>query len=116
MKRLTQAEIIAELRAVLTDGGWLPALTKADGPGPLPHEASTISDVARALTKHSHAGSLHPLAALQLSRAAQAAADAAKAEQVEDESAVYGMLGTALAYVVQAQGSTETPGPVKISP
>lgn len=108
-ERLTRAEIIGELHAVLTEGGWIPALTKADGPGALSHEASTLSDVTNALAEHSRAGSLPPAAALQLDRAARAAADALEADLLGDESAVYGMLGTALAYVVQAQGVAETP-------
>jgi hypothetical protein len=108
-ERLTRAEIISELHAVLADGGWIPALTKADGPGTLPREASTLTDVTNALVEHSRARSLPPAAALQLDRAAQAAADALEADHLGDESAVYGMLGTALAYVVQAHGVAETP-------
>ncbi|MFE7442393.1 hypothetical protein ACFU7X_18300 [Streptomyces chartreusis] len=103
-ERLTKAEIIAELHAVLTEGGWIPSLTSADGPGPLPRKACGLSNVATALAEHSRAGSLPPAAALQLRRAAQAAADALEADRLGNESAVYGMLGAALAYVVQARG------------
>ncbi|WP_119581663.1 hypothetical protein [Streptomyces europaeiscabiei] len=107
--RLTQAEIIAELRDALAEGGWISAATKEDGPGPLPREAAMLSDVADALAEQSRAASLSSPVALQLGRAAEAAADALAAELSGDESAVYGMLGTALAYVVQARRVAETP-------
>lgn len=107
--RLTQAEIIAELRDALAEGGWIPAVTKEDGPGTLPREAVTLSAVADALAGHSRAASLPSPVALQLGRAAKASADALEAERSGDESALYGMLGTALAYVVQARRVAETP-------
>jgi hypothetical protein len=109
--RLTRAEIVAELHEALADGGWIPAATSGDGPGPLPRESVSLSEVAPALVKHSHAASLPPSVSLQMRRAAEAATDALEAERLSDEASVYGLLGTALAYIIQARRAWEAPEP-----
>ncbi|POX58861.1 hypothetical protein C3492_35615 [Streptomyces sp. Ru62] len=103
--RLTSNEILAELRNALAEDGWLPALAKGAGPGPLSRETS-LSDVREALAEYARTAALPAAVTLQLDRAAEAVADV---RDLDDESAAYGMLGTALAYLVQARRASEAP-------
>lgn len=102
--RLTSTEILAELKEALGAVGWLPAYTKGNGPGPLPQNA-TLSDVGEALGEYARVA---PSTAVttQLIRAAQ---EMAGIKRVDEESATYGRLGIALAYLVQARRAAETP-------
>jgi len=101
--RLTSTEIFAELRDALSEGGWVPTYTKGGGPGPLSQNA-TLSAVVEALEEHARLASSAAVTT-QLNRAAL---ELAGVKRVDDESATYERLGTALAYLVQAQGIAET--------
>ncbi|MFJ6709298.1 MULTISPECIES: hypothetical protein [unclassified Streptomyces] len=101
--RLTSTEILAELRDALGKGGWLSTYTEGSGPGPLPQNA-TLRAVGEALGEHARVAPSTAVAT-QLNRAAQALTNA---KQVDEGSATYEMLGTALAYVVQARRASGT--------
>lgn len=101
--RLTSTEILAELKDALGEGGWLPAYTRGNGPGPLPQNA-TLSAVGEALREHARVAPSTAVAT-QLSRAAQ---EMAGTKRLDEGAATYERLGTALAYLVQARRATET--------
>ncbi|TLQ38992.1 hypothetical protein [Streptomyces marianii] len=97
--RLSASDITTELRSALAEGGWLPAVTQAAGPGPL-SAGAPLSEIACALRTHSNAIMLPSAAADLLERAAQAVT---AAQQLEPDGAdLYGQLGAAFAYLVQA--------------
>ncbi|MGW1226626.1 hypothetical protein [Streptomyces sp. NPDC002530] len=99
--RLSTPEIVSELLSALADDGWLARSTVPAGPGPIALDAG-LGDIANAFRACSRSGSLPPVAAHELERAA-AAADRAEALGVTDSAALYGALGTALAHLVQAR-------------
>ncbi|MFI9801983.1 hypothetical protein [Streptomyces sp. NPDC052302] len=100
--RLTSSEILAELKDVLGESGWLPAYTGKNGPGPLPQHAA-MGAVGEALKEHALVAPSTAVA-VQLNRAAQ---EVAGITRLDDGSATYERLGTALAYLVQARRATE---------
>ncbi|MCT9142430.1 hypothetical protein [Streptomyces violarus] len=102
-ERLTSAEIVTELRDALGEDGWLPALAKGEGPGHLPR-AAPLSELREALASYARTASLPAAVTLQLGRASEALAGV---HEADEDSGLYGMLGTALAYLVQARGSAE---------
>ncbi|MFE7427461.1 hypothetical protein [Streptomyces sp. NPDC057545] len=100
--RLSAAEIVNELLSALADDGWLTTLTALAGPGPVAADAG-LGDIAQALRCHSLADVLPSAATSELERAAAAAARAQELEGADNPTAMYGELGTSLAYLVQAR-------------
>lgn len=98
-KRLTTPELVEELRSCLdvTDG-WIPALSGPAGPIGLLENAG-LAEVADRLQEFATSPTIPAAVAHQLGRAAGSAASALIAE----DSAAYGHLGAAYAYVLQAQ-------------
>ncbi|WP_309031300.1 hypothetical protein [Streptomyces alfalfae] len=99
-RRLTSEELVGELRTALdADTGWLPALCAPNGPAGLPANAGLEAVVERLLAFAS--ASEVPIA---LASVLQRAADAADMALVTEGAAHYHHLGTAYAYLTQAQG------------
>ncbi|MCX5055101.1 hypothetical protein [Streptomyces sp. NBC_00474] len=98
-KRLTASELVEELRNSLdaTDG-WIPALSGPDGPVGLLGDAG-LAEVVDRLQEFAATPAIPASVARQLGRAAESAASALAV----DDSSAYGHLGTAFAYVLQAQ-------------
>ncbi|WP_030423098.1 hypothetical protein [Streptomyces sp. NRRL F-5065] len=98
-KRLTSEELVEELRSALdADTGWIPALADFEGPVGVTTGAALDVVVAQ-LWEFVEAPAIPERVARHLARAAEAA-DAAL---VTEGTAQYGVLGTAYAYVLQAQ-------------
>ncbi|MBK3569359.1 hypothetical protein [Streptomyces sp. MBT62] len=98
-KRLSTPELVEELRSSMdVNDGWIPALSRPAGPVGLSDDAD-LADVVNALQKFAAAPTIPASIARQLERAAESAASAL----TSDDSAVYGHLGAAYAYVLQAQ-------------
>jgi hypothetical protein len=98
-RRLTSTELVQELRAALTAStGWLPALCAPNGPAGLPVDAELEAVVERLLAFASA-----PALPTSLAPILQRAAEAADAALVTEDAAQYGHLGTAYAYLTQAQ-------------
>ncbi|MEV7675894.1 hypothetical protein [Streptomyces sp. NPDC088752] len=97
-KRLTTSELVDEIRSSLVVAtGWIPALSGPDGPSGVLEDA-TLSEIARSLGEFANAPTMPSVVAQLLHRAAGSATAAASA----DSATVYGHLGAAYAYVLQA--------------
>ncbi|MFD5328960.1 hypothetical protein [Streptomyces sp. NPDC127092] len=100
--RLSASEIVNELLSALADDGWLTTSTAPAGPGPVPADAS-LATIAEALRAHSRSGMLPAGSNHELVRAADSVGRAQELESAGDLGALYGELGSALAYLVQAR-------------
>ncbi|MFB7584614.1 hypothetical protein [Streptomyces hydrogenans] len=98
--RLSAPEIVNELLSALTDDGWLTTSTAPADPVPADANLATIAEALRA---HSRSGMLPAGASHELERAADAVGRAQELESAGDPGALYGELGSALAYLVQAR-------------
>ncbi|MEU8764370.1 hypothetical protein [Streptomyces sp. NPDC048659] len=97
-KRLTAPELVDEIRSSLTMvNGWIPALSGPGGPTGVLEDAP-LSEIARSLGEFASTPTMPSVVAQLLHRAAESAAAAASA----DSATVYGHLGAAYAYVLQA--------------
>lgn len=97
-KRLTTTELVDEIRSSLTvANGWIPALSGPDGPTGVLEDAP-LSEIARSLGEFANTPTMPSAVAQHLRRAAESAAAATSA----DSGTVYGHLGAAYAYVLQA--------------
>ncbi|MEV7317319.1 hypothetical protein AB0N56_30710 [Streptomyces microflavus] len=97
-KRLTAPDLVDEIRSCLTvANGWIPALSGPDGPtGVL--ENAPFSEIARSLGEFASTPAMPSAVTQQLLRAAESAAAAVSA----NSASMYGHLGAAYAYVLQA--------------
>lgn len=97
-QRLTATELVEEIRSSLdASTGWIPALSGTDGPNGLSAGAG-LSEVTGALRAFATTD-IPASVARQLERAAESAASALAG----DDSSMYGHLGMAYAYVLQAR-------------
>lgn len=100
-QRLTTPELVEELRSSLdATNGWIPALLGAEGPAGLLDKGAGLPEVVNALQEFATAA-IPPPVGRQLKRAAESAASAL----IGDDSSMYGHLGMAYAYVLQARGA-----------
>ncbi|MFJ9690357.1 hypothetical protein ACIRRX_32290 [Streptomyces bacillaris] len=98
-KLLTAPELVAEIRSSLTVAtGWIPVLSGPYGPTGVLEDAP-LSEVARSLVEFANTPTMPSAVAHQLLKAAESAAAAISASP----TTTYGRLGTAYAYVLQAQ-------------
>ncbi|PLW66690.1 hypothetical protein C0036_21825 [Streptomyces sp. DJ] len=106
-KRLTAPELVDEIRSsLIVATGWIPALSGPDGPSGVPEDAP-LSEIARSLGEFANTPTTPPAVAQQLRRAAESAAAATSA----DSATVYGHLGAAYAYVLQAHRAASGDAP-----
>ncbi|MFE3581412.1 hypothetical protein [Streptomyces vinaceus] len=97
-KRLTAPELVDEIRSSLIAAtGWIPALSGPHGPTGVLEDAS-LSEIARSLGEFASTPTMPSAVTQLLHRAAESAAAAVTA----DSATVYGHLGAAYAYVLQA--------------